>query len=265
MRILTSLGLLPAPVHLGFAASSRVKYNFTSDWRLFVGDAKAVQASSFDDNDWKPITTPHAWNEDEAFLVDIANLSTGIAWYRKNFKLPSSATGKKVFLEFEGIRHSGEFYLNGNWIGRIAARIDNSWNYHEVSTGSTYQWSDKNLYANYGGINKNVYLHVADRLYQTLPLYSHLGTTGVYVYPSKIDDARTTSITAESQVWNEYNSSKLLGYRVEVSNASSKVIKSFNGAHYTLQPNETRIIAASSVLLDLNFWGWGWGWGYGYL
>ncbi len=44
-----------------------------------------------------------------------------------------------------------------------------------------------NFNANYGGIPKNVWLHVTDKLYQTLPLYSNLGTTGVYVYASDFD------------------------------------------------------------------------------
>ena len=35
-----------------------------------------------------------------------------------DFKIPTSAADKKVFLEFEGIRHGGEFYLNGTFIGR---------------------------------------------------------------------------------------------------------------------------------------------------
>ena len=109
--------------------------------------------------------------------------------------------------EFAG----GEFYLNGKFIGRhengvmafgfditetalpapqenvLAVRIDNSWDYKEKSTGSTYQWNDRNFYANYGGINKNVFLHITDKLHQTLPLYSNLDTTGVYIYAQDID------------------------------------------------------------------------------
>src|SRR4029079_12466391 len=98
------------------------------------------------------------------------DLSTGIVWYRKHFRLPENIGGKKVFLEFEGIRQAGEFYLNGKFIGRsengvmafgfdvsnfvglgenvVAARIDNSWNYKEKATGSSFQWNDRNFYAN---------------------------------------------------------------------------------------------------------------------
>ncbi|PLB46245.1 beta-galactosidase [Aspergillus steynii IBT 23096] len=266
--------------------SGRVKYNFNSDWRVHVGDPNKAETTDFDDDDWKKVTTPYAWNEDDSFHVGIANLSTGIAWYRKHFKLPASAKDKKVFLEFEGIRHGGEFYLNGKWIGRsengvmafgfditdeiktggenvLAVRIDNDWEYREVETGSPYQWSDKNFYANYGGINKNVYLHVTDRLYQTLPLYSNLKTTGVYVYATNIDvSGKTATITAETQVRNEYRSSKRFSYNVQIDDVEGKTVKKIRGEEFTLRPNETKTLHVSGDMSDLNWWSWGYGYMY---
>jgi beta-galactosidase len=41
---------------------------------------------------------------------------------------------------------------------------------------------DKTFYANTVRHQQNVYLHLTDKLYQTLPLYSNLATTGVYIY-----------------------------------------------------------------------------------
>ncbi|KAL6230781.1 hypothetical protein BDW75DRAFT_244525 [Aspergillus navahoensis] len=64
----------------------------------------------------KKVTTPYAWNEDDAFRVRTINLSTGIAWYREHFKLPTTAKGDKASIEFEGIRHAGEFYLSDKLI-----------------------------------------------------------------------------------------------------------------------------------------------------
>ncbi|MEJ7830370.1 MAG: beta-galactosidase, partial [Segetibacter sp.] len=100
--------------NVSFAQSAiRVKYNFSPGWKVFVGDPKGGEATAFDDASWKNVTLPYAWNEDEAFKKDIAGLSTGIAWYRKHFKLPATAKGQKVFLEFEGIRQAGDSYVNG--------------------------------------------------------------------------------------------------------------------------------------------------------
>ncbi len=237
--------------------SARTKYTFNSGWKVFVGDPAGAKEAKFDDSTWKTVTTPHAWNEDDAFRKDIKDLSTGVAWYRKHFTLPENSAGRKVFLEFEGIRHGGEFYLNGKFIGRhengvmafgfditefvrrngqanvIAVRVDNSWDYREQASGSTYQWSDRNFYANYGGINKNVYLHISDRLYQTLPLYSNLGTTGVYVYAQDFDiKRRSAKITAEAQVKNEYTTPKTFNYEVTIVDANGTPIKTITGGSH---------------------------------
>src|SRR5436190_5384164 len=234
--------------------NNRAKYNFNSNWKVFIGDPANAQDVRFDDSGWTNVTTPYAWNEDDAFRKDIKDLTTGIAWYRKHFRVSADSAGRKVFLEFEGIRHGGEFYLNGKLIGRhengvmafgfditdavlpapqenvLAARIDNSWDYKEKATGSTYEWNDRNFYANYGGINKNVFLHITDKLHQTLPLYSNLGTTGVYVYAQNFDiKGQSAKITAESQVKNEYSTTQTFTYEAVIEDAAGKVIKTIPG------------------------------------
>jgi beta-galactosidase len=264
----------------------RVTANFNPGWKLFVGDPSGAETPAFDDASWKPVTLPHAWNEDAAFKVAIADHPTGIAWYRKHFKLPSDATGKKVFIEFEGVRQAGEFYLNGKFIGRhengvmavgfditdlvrpapdenlLAVRTDNNWDYREKTTNQRFQWNDRNFNANFGGIPKNVKLHFTGRLYQTLPLYSQLGTVGVYVYAQDFDiPARSAAITAESQVRNEYPEPRTFAYAVAVEDIEGKVVKSFDGDTMTLVPGQTAVVRASARINGLNFWSWG----YGYL
>jgi beta-galactosidase len=268
------------------ASAQRAKYNFNADWKVLVGDPAGAEAASFADQSWKKVTLPYAWNEDAAFKKDIVDHPTGIAWYRKRFKLPASAKGQKVFLEFEGVRQAGEFYLNGVKIGLhengamafgfdvtdvvktgneenvLAVRTDNDWNYREKATNQKYQWEDKNFNANYGGINKNVYLHVTPKLYQTLPLFSNLGTTGVYVYASDFNiKGKSATVNAESQVKNETSQPQQVGYEVTVTDLNNKAVKTFTGESVTLAPGETKVIKAASKVNDLNFWSWG----YGYL
>ncbi|HEV7330958.1 MAG TPA: DUF4982 domain-containing protein [Flavisolibacter sp.] len=270
----------------GVVLSQRTQYNFNSDWKVFVGDAKEAAEPAYNDGSWKKVTLPYAWNEDEAFKKDIVDLSTGIAWYRKTFTLPVAAKGQKIFLEFEGIRQAGDFYLNGKHIGLhengvtsfgfdvtdlvkfgaeknvVAARIDNDWNYREKATNTKYQWEDKNFNANYGGINKNVYLHVVPKVYQTLPLYSNLGTTGVYIYAGyfNIKD-KSATVHAESEVKNETSQTQLVSYEVSVRDLAGKLVKRFVGDKTNLAPGETKLVKASAIVNGLNFWSWG----YGYL
>ena len=53
--------------------------------------------------------------------------------------------------------------------------------------------------------------------YQTLPLYSNLKTTGVYIYAEDIRvKSRKAVVHAESEIKNEYNRDKKVAYKVEV-------------------------------------------------
>lgn len=280
--VLLSLALICA-VTLSISAQ-RARYNFNSEWRLNVGDPADAAKPAFDDSKWKEVTLPRPWNEDEAFRKDIKDLSTGIAWYRKSFSLPTNATGKKVFVEFEGVRFAGEVYLNGKFLGRhengvtafgfditndlikgenvLAVRTDNSWDYRERATNSTYQWNDKNFNANYGGIHRNVVLHITDKVYQTLPLYSSLQTTGVYVNAKNIDvKNRTADINVESQIRNEHPTPKTVALEVTIADLNGQTAKKIIGPRQSVAAGETKTITAADKLTGLNFWSWG----YGYL
>lgn len=261
------------------------KYNMNPAWKVLRGDPAGAEAPDFPDASWSSHTLPYAWNEDDAFRKDIAQLSTGIAWYRKRFRLPAGARGKKIFLECEGMRQAGVFYLNGKKIGIsengvmafgfdmtdtvhdeeenvLAVRTDNGWDYREQATGTKFQWEDRNFYANYGGINKNVYLHVKERLYQTLPLYGGLGTTGVYVYADGFDiPGRSAVIHAESQVRNEEDEAREVAYEVVVLDIDAKEVTRFSGKTLSIPPGGTATLNASAHVEGLHFWSWG----YGYL
>ena len=276
---LSSLGQTQSP-------AARIRYNFNSGWRVLVGDPQGAERPEFDDSQWKQVTTPYAWNEDAAFRVSIHDLPVGVAWYRKTFRMPAGSARQKVFIEFEGIRQAGEVYLNGQFIGRhedgvmafgfdisetvkpapaenvLAVRTDNRWDYKEKATGTPYHWNNNNFYANYGGISKSVWLHVTGKVYQTLPLYSQLGTTGVYVWASDFDvPGKSARVTVESQVRNEESAPRAVDYQVEVKDMEGRLVSRFDGGSATLAAGETRTLTASAIVHDLRFWSWG----YGYL
>lgn len=281
--ILISLFIFMALGHIH--AAEREKYNFNSDWKLKVGDIVQAEEMDYPDAEWKSVTLPHAFNEDEAFKLNIKDLTDTIVWYRKHFRLPADAKGRKVFIEFEGARQGIDLYVNGHLVGQhengvmafgfdltafvkpgkenvIAARIDNNWDYAEKATGVKYQWSNRNFNANYGGLPKNVWLHVTDKLYQTLPLYSNLQTTGVYIYAEDIQvRARKARIHAESEVKNETKKSQTVGYLVELFDRDGKLVKAFYGEEKKINPGEKIVLSAESEVEGLHFWSWG----YGYL
>lgn len=277
-----SVSLIAKSVH---TENNRVKYNFNSQWLLHIGDITNGGTPGLNDASWKKITLPRAFNEDEAFRVAIDKHTDTIVWYRKHFRLPKIDRGKKVFLEFEGIRFGGEFFINGKSIGLhengvmaagfditdhinfnkenvVAVRIDNSWSYRERATDQRYQWNDRNFNANYGGIPKNVYLHVSNKLYQTLPLYSNLKTTGTYVYAREINvSKKSANIFAESEIKNEHENPRTFRFGMTIENMEGKVIHEVTGNEMMVQPGETITAKVSGRVNDLHFWSWG----YGYL
>ena len=269
---------------INIQASERKKYNFNSEWKLRIGDFPKAKDAKFDDSKWKQVTLPHAFNEDEAFKLSIEQLTDTVVWYRKSFRIPELKSNQKVFVEFEGVRQRGDFYLNGHYLGRhengvmavgfdltphikegenvIAVRTDNNWMYREEGTNSKFQWNDRNFNANYGGIPKNVFLYVTDNVYQTLPLYSNLKTTGVYVYAQDFDiQGRKATIHAESEVRNDSKATRQFSYQVTILDADGKLMKTFQGDKVTLKAGETKTVKASAILHNLHFWSWG----YGYL
>ena len=107
-----------------------------------------------------------------------------------------------------------------------------------------------------------MYLHITDKLYQTLPLYSNLATSGVYVYAQNFNiKAGSATITAESQVKNEYAEPMTFGFEVVIEDMNGKIVKTIKGSQHTLAPGEMKTVYAGAHLEGLNFWSWG----YGYL
>lgn len=60
------------------------------------------QRGTFPDTDWKKVTLPRPFNEDEAFRLSIEQLTDTVMWYRKHFRLPADSKNKKSLLNLKG-------------------------------------------------------------------------------------------------------------------------------------------------------------------
>ena len=216
MKNLAFLALL-----LPFAspAAEGLKLNFDPDWKFIKADPEpkgAPAAPDFDDSKWFSVSLPHTFNDVDTFddwstpnHVGEMKQWMGRSWYRKTFTVPDSFRGKKVFIEFEAVRQVAEVYLNGKLLGTsktgfipfgfdltaglkfggaknvIAVMADNTFT-QETDMAKIIQtdlpWNSPHWHPAHGGIYRNVYLHVADPLHISLPLYSFLETAGPYVY-----------------------------------------------------------------------------------
>jgi hypothetical protein len=278
------LSLVLFMLTLSAVATERQKLNFNADWRLEIGDFAEAARPDFDDSQWKRVTLPFAFNGDEAFKLDIVDLTDTVCWYRKTFDLKKSDIAGKVFVEFEGARQGADVYVNGQKVGFsdngvmafgfditsfvkagsnvMAVRCDNSWNYRDRVLNSRYQWNDKNFNANYGGLPKNVYLHITDRLYQTLPLYANLKTVGTYIYATDFDvPNHKATIHATSEVRNEDVKERSFTFFAKILDIDGKEVAHLDGERFTMKPGETRTVSVAKEVGGLHFWSWG----YGYL
>ena len=125
-----------------------------------------------------------------------------------------------------------------------------------------YQWNNKNFNMNMGGLPKNVRLHVTDDIYQTLPLFSNLGTTGVYVYGTDYDiQGHRVTAHVESQVVNASRARERVTLHVEVMDIDGKTVACFSGKPTDIAAGDTVVLQAQKRLSGIRFWSWG----YGYL
>lgn len=273
------------------------RYNFNTGWLIKMGKDPKASGTHCDDAQWQQVTLPWSFNQHEAFSKPIALLSDSVCWYRKHFVLTDQMKrAKKFFVEFEGVRFGARVFLNGKELGWgengimafgfdltpyikrnseniLAVYVDNNWRYKEhvktfsekyqKDTRSGFQWNDKNFFCNYGGINKNVWLHVMyDDVYQTLPLYSNLETTGVYVYATDHNvKAHTAVVHAESEVKNDGQTARKVAYQVEVLDKDGRQVATFSSKEQTVEPGQKATLRAEQQLSGLHFWSWG----YGYL
>ena len=102
------------------AATDPVSFN--EGWKFHKGDIDGAQNADLDDASWRDITLPHDWAIEGPFDSSYNARSGGLpfhgtGWYRKQFDMPATASGKHITLHFDGAMNNAKVWLNGNMIG----------------------------------------------------------------------------------------------------------------------------------------------------
>ncbi len=263
--------------------NNRVTYNLNYDWKFIKQNVANAQTVAFNDAAWETVSLPHTFNDIDHFDTFITGSGdygwAGKTWYRKRFKLDTSMSGRKVMVEFEGIRQAAEFYINGEKVGLhengisptgidisnfvkfgneenvLAVMVDATLGYKEVASGFNFVWNTPPFFPVYGGIVNDVRLHVMDKIYQTLPLYDIMKTVGPYVYAKNFDfTAKTAEIVIETEVKNAYNENKTVDFTLTVVDANGSEVgkKTVTGNAFTA--GQTKVLTTSVNLTDVKFW-----------
>ena len=248
-------------------ASERLTLNFNPDWKFVKADPAGAAQPAFNDSGWTSVSAPHTFNDTDTFddwsapnHIGETNQWAGRTWYRKSFTVPDSYNGKRVYLEFEAVRQIAEVYLNGQPLGTnrtgfipfgfdvtpylrfgatnvLAVMADNRFTFETDMAKialTDLPWNSPHWHPAHGGIYRNVYLHVADPLHISLPLYSNLKTVGPYVYASDISQ-KSAVMHCEIPVQNGRKASQSVEVQVEILDRDGKSL---------LRLQDTKLIAA---------------------
>jgi beta-galactosidase len=189
---------------LNTAHAQRETKSFDFDWKFSLGDAIEAKNTKFDDASWQQIQLPHDWsikqpvskeNSGRSWMEGaMGYLPGGIGWYRKNFVVSKNYENRKVVIQFDGVYHQSDVYINGKHLG-----------FHPYGY-TTFEY-DLTPYLNYGGQNtiavrvdhsnspssrwysgSGIYRHVWLKV--TSPI--HVDTWGTYITTPHISENEST-------------------------------------------------------------------------
>jgi beta-galactosidase len=256
-------------------------------WMFIKQDQSGAQATTASETGWTSVSTPHTYNDTDSFRGYISHsggdhgLYQGSAWYRKHFKVPATFSGNKFIVEFERIRQTATFYINGTSVGTFSDGIsavgiditanvkadgstDNVLAVSVSNSGGGENWNSNATNPDFGGLVGHVWLHVPGKIYQTYPLYQNLKTSGIYIYGTSYanitnntpkGDTGDLTLNVEAEVSNESGSaaSATLGVKV-IDPADGSTVTTFSGTAASLSTTAATTLKASGPLTGAKLW-----------
>jgi len=282
-KTITLIALLGTICFLNLQA--REKLNFNSNWKFIKANPTGTEKINFNDSAWKTVSAPHTFNDIDTFdnWSTPGHVGELIQWqgqtcYRKTFALSAKYADKKIFIEFEAVRQIADVYINEHYLGRnesgfspfgfdltpylnfeqknvITVKVDNRF-YHTDHCNKHrtegLPWNDPHWHPAHGGLYRNIFLHITDKLHVTLPLYSNLKTTGTYVYSKKIS-SNIEKVFMESQIKNDYNKIQDAMVHHAIIDQNGVVVTS-SYDRKKIAPNSTATIKTSNIIENPHRW-----------
>lgn len=211
--------------------SPREVINFNRDWKYAKGDFSGAEQAAYNDALWENVGLPHSFSIPYFMSKDFY---VGYGWYRREFEMKSDWADKKLFLEFDGVFHEAEVFVNGNMAGRheggytgfpvditpwvergrnvIAVRVNNLWKPDRAPRAGEHVFS--------GGIYRNVRLVVKETAY--IDWYGTFVTT-----PDLVEnDGKCSSVRVETDICNATGRERTLVLRTDIIGPEGNVLAS---------------------------------------
>jgi beta-galactosidase len=146
---------------------------FDAGWLFFRGNPSGAEQSGFADSSWRALNVPHDWAIEGPFSQTATTtgrggyVPSGIAWYRKHFTIPQNLSGRRVFVEFDGVMENSDVYINGTHLGHhpygwVSFR-------YEITASVTFGISDNVI-----AVETNTTTQPAERYYAGAGIYRHV-------------------------------------------------------------------------------------------
>jgi beta-galactosidase len=108
---LPAAGAQPAPTAMG-----RIVLPINRNWRFSPTATEVARARDFDDGGFVRVTVPHTnlrvpWHSFDEKSYEFVSV------YRRRFRLPAEARGRRVFVDFEGVMTASTVWLNDVRLG----------------------------------------------------------------------------------------------------------------------------------------------------
>lgn len=225
-------------------------------------------AANFDDKDWQDINLPHDWVVSLPF-ADVKNgdveshgykpvgglfPENSIGWYRKRFSLPSADSGKRYYIQFDGVYRDSKLWLNGYYIG----------GHFSGYTGAIYDITD---FIRFGKTNELVVRVDATQyegwFYEGAGIYRHAWLIGVddvhaamqgglFVYTQ--DKGKDAQVTVQATVENNGLRQAKATVQLQVTDRGGKILQASGEIPVTLDIRSTQMIQQQLLLKNAFRW-----------
>ncbi|HMP83420.1 MAG TPA: glycoside hydrolase family 2 TIM barrel-domain containing protein, partial [Verrucomicrobiota bacterium] len=248
------------------------KFHLGNKWGIAQNLAKAGTGSgpastSFSDAAWRTVDLPHDWAIEQPFDKSAEGShgfkalgrgfeSNSVAWYRRQFTLPKSDDGKRIWLEFDGAFRDTQVFINGWYVGRNESgyssfRFDIT---DVVNYGTNNLISVKVDATDFEGWfyeGAGIYRHVW--LVKTAPLA--IAPDGVFVYSKFKNNVPegAAEIVVETRLLNASTNAGDARVHCEIINPAGRSVGKFNTTA-TVREKSTRDATARFDLAQWELW-----------
>ena len=225
--------------HLGSASSAErdFGYGLVSIYSKNGKSEGTAIYPGFDDSHWRNVDLPHDWAIELPFVNHPSSdvMSHGykpiggyfpensIGWYRRSFDIPSSDSGFRFSLTFDGVYRDAKFWLNGYYLG------NNESGYSGIEYDITdFVWFDKpnvlvvrvdaTQYEGWFYEGAGIYRHVWLNRYPEI----HIPSNGVFAY--SIPKGKSSIIHLEITIINSSLKDNIVGVETQIKSRDGRVM-----------------------------------------